>query len=451
VVARAVLIALLLTTACQERPSRRDGAPAARGGPIDPISVRVSELLRDLHGGSRARAEAIEQIRGLTTRHALDPEEGIALLRSLPDLAPAADLDPQTAIVAALAEDPRMSYLPVIEEVAARLAPAPRIRAIALVGMIDDPTAARTFLRLLGRFPDQSPSLAFAHLRASPQQARVLFPALLPLASHPMLFRDILSTALAYCDQGRLPASLLAREAPQVIEAYHDARDLLLPAQRWSGTAWMYADSYAAAREDAIMLLDLMGCLPADLVAPELHGALSYQDPRLLYTATRSLLTHGEAPPAKVLDRIAASDETRVWLWQLLQDAGRFELFPARWRTQEALAASSLAEWLARPDQLGRPPDDLELVEIVPIDAGPPDGVLDFFVFRFHPPAPQDGARRRWLAGVAGPYLRKDAPTIDDHGGTFSAYEPLDAKPPAGHVGEVKDILADWREYRGRR
>jgi len=449
VVARAVLIALLATAACKDvTPPRRDAAPGH--GPIDPVSVRVSELLRDLNYNARARSEAITQIRGLTGRRALDPEEGIALLRGLPGLPLDDGIDTQTAIVAALAEDPRMSYLPVIEEVAARLGPEARTRAIALVGMIDDPTAGRTFLRLLERFPDRSPSLAFAHLRANPQQSTVLFPALLRLSPHPALFRDVLSTALAYCDQGKLAAPGLAREAPHLLEAYRDARELLVPKQRAGAAAWT-AESYAAAREDAALLLDLMGCLPAEAVTADLQAALTYQDPRLLYPAVRSLLTHGATPPPKVLERIAASDETRVWLYQLLDDAHRLELFPARWQTQEAFASSALVEWLARPDQLGRPPEAIELVATVPIDAGPPDGMLDFFVFRFRAPAGDERAARGWLAGVAGPFLRRDAPTVDDHGGTFSAYERAETKPPAEHVGSPADLLADWRAYRAGR
>ena len=455
--ARVAILALITAAAaCKER-GRRDAPAAGDGdarGPIDPISVRVSELLADLRSlDAAARGDAIDQIRGLTSRRALAEEEGIALLRALPELEAHDDTppDPQTAIVAALADDLRMSYLPVIEDVAARLRPAARRRAIAAVGMVDDPTAARTFLRLLGRFPADPPALAFAHLRASPQQPRVLFPAMLDLADHPLLFEEVLATALAYCERGRLRREALSEHAAAILEHYRDAAELLGPKQRATGTAWMWTETYAAERDQAAIVLDLMGCMPEEVVLEDLRAALAFQDPRLLYAATRSLLTHGEPPPPKVLDRIAAAPETRGWLLELLDDAGRRDLFPARWLTQPALAEAALAAWLARPDQVGRPPDELELVEVVPIDAGPPDGVLDFYVFRFRYLPPHERAAAGWLAGVAGPYLRAAAPTTADHGGTFSAYERFDARTAADHVGAPAEILDDWRAFKRRR
>lgn len=434
------LVVVVALCACKGR-AVPDAAP--REGPIDPVSVRVTELLGQLRGDDLAeREDAIGQIRGLTSRRALETEEGIALLRALSTLRGAE----QTAIVAALVEDPRMPYLPVIEAVAPALDATARTWAIALVGMIDDPAAARTFLRLLERHPGASPSLAFAHLQGHPQQPRVLFPALLDFLDRPVLFDDVLSTALAYCEAGRLPPELLAGHAPRILAIYREAREQLVPRQQVKGTAWRWAESYAETREDAALLLDLMGCMPAELVVADLEAALDYRDPRLLYFATRSLLTHGRAPRGPVLAALGADRETRVWLFDLVADAGRPELFPSRWRTQPALAESQLAGWIARADQRGRVPDEMELLDVVTIDAGPPDGELDFFVFRFRWLPPDELAADGWLAGVAGPYVRGDQPTTDDHGGTFSRYERADARTPAEHVGPRDEILRAWRE-----
>jgi hypothetical protein len=448
--ARLALL-LALAAGCRNRHAPAPEPTSTRdGGPIDPISVRAAELVADLHDlDPRTRNDAVEQIRGLTGRHALTEEEGIAILRALPAVpAPIDDaVDTQTAVIASLADDPRMPYLPAIEDIAADLRPGARARALALVGMIDDPTAARTFLRLLARHPDPSPSLAFAHLQQHPQQVDVLFPALLDLTTHPTLFDDITTTALAYCDLGLLTPAALASHAAPLLATYREQRDELMPAQKPTGVAWMWRDTYVESRNVASVLLDLFGCLPADVVAADLTDALTYRDPHLLYVATRSLLGHDQVPPPAVIDRIAASDETRVWLYQLLTDAGRLELFPARELTQPALAASQLAEWLAERDHLGRVPDELEPLDVVTIDAGAPDGLLDFFVFRFRilPPAP--GNERGWLAGVAGPYLRSAEPTIDDHGGTYSAMEPADGKTAAEHVGDPGDIVREWRRH----
>jgi hypothetical protein len=443
---------LVLVAGCDRRraPPPEPARSSRDGGPIDPVSVRAAELVQDLqHPSGRVRGDAIDQIRGLASRHALTEEEGVAILRALPTVpAPAAgEVDAQTAVIAALADDPRMPYLPAIEQIAADLRPDARARALSLVGMIDDPAAARTFLRLLERHPDPSPSLAFAHLQQHPQQVDVLFPALLDLTTHPTLFEDITTTALAYCDGGLLAPAALASHATKLLTTYREQRDELMPAQKPTGVGWMWRDTYAESRGVASLLLDLFGCLPYELVSADLADALSYRDPHLLYVATRSLLGHDQVPPAAVLDRIAASDETRVWLYQLLTDAGRLELFPPRYLAQQSLAASQLAEWLAERDHLGRVPDELEPMAVVPIDAGPPDGILDFYVFRFRILAPAPGNELGWLAGIAGPYLRSAAPTIDDHGGTYSAMEKADAKTPEEHVGSSAEILREWRGH----
>ena len=327
-----VIAAAIALTGCEDRSRRVEPAPVGTG-PIDPVSVRVGELLAQLRGGDRGeRADAIEQIRGLASRRALDTDEGIALVYALPSvpIGEGDEVDAQTAVVAALAEDPRLPYLPAIEQVAGALGPRARTRAIALVGMIDDPTAARFFLRLLAAYPDESPGLAFAHLKAHPQQADALFPELLALAERPTLFYDVLGTALAYCGDGKLRPRALGAHAGPILEAYREARELLLPRQDEEGVAWMTAQSYAEARAGAALLLDLMGCMPLDVVETDLREALDYRDPVLLYYATNSLLTHGVVPPAEVLARIAASDETREWLRAMLADADRPELFPAQ-------------------------------------------------------------------------------------------------------------------------
>jgi hypothetical protein len=438
------LCALVATTGCRERaatPRPEPAVPRDDPGPVDPVSVRAGELLADLRSADpHTRTIAVDQIRGLSGRHALTEEEGLALLRGLPTVPPPplGGVDLQVAVLAALSEDPRLPYLRAIEDVAADLRPAARARALALVGMIDDPTAARTFLRLLDHHPDPSPSLAFAHLQQHPQQLDVLFPALLALTTHPALFEDVATTALAWCDRGFATPSSFAPHADTLLGVYRDQREALIPLQKPSGVAWMWRDTYAEPRRVASMLLDLFGCLPFDLVSTDLTEALTYRDPHLLYVATRSLMSHDVVPPAAIFERMAAADETRVWLYQLLVDADRRDLFPARHFTQEAFARSQLADWLAARDHLGRIPESFTLLAIVPVDAGPPDGILDFYVFSF----PSDHGT---LAGVAGPYLRSAEPTIDDHAGTFSALELAAAKTPADHVGDAAAILRAWR------
>ena len=69
------------------------------------------------------------------------------------------------------------------------------------------------------------------------------------------------------------------------------------------------------------------------------------------------------------------------------------------------------------------------------------DGTLDFFVYRFKADGP-------WLAGAAGPYLRRLEPSVDDHGGTFSDLAPVGNRTPEDIVGPPAQIVTDWKSAR---
>jgi hypothetical protein len=105
-----------------------------------------------------------------------------------------------------------------------------------------------------------------------------------------------------------------------------------------------------------------------------------------------------------------------------------------------------MVRWLMVPTEIGRVPDRIELKKVVALDTGGPDGFLDYYVFRFKTLPPHETAKDGWLAGVAGPFLRKDAPTTEAQGETFSEFESWDARSPEEHVGDVKELLAEWRK-----
>jgi hypothetical protein len=54
------------------------------------------------------------------------------------------------------------------------------------------------------------------------------------------------------------------------------------------------------------------------------------------------------------------------------------------------------------------------------------------------------------MAGVSGPFLRKDQPTTEALGDTFSAFTKWDSKTPAEHVGDIQELMKRWREYHSK-
>jgi hypothetical protein len=215
--------------------------------------------------------------------------------------------------------------------------------------------------------------------------------------------------------------------------------DRVEPAQRDEPItcgSWADRREYVMARWETELLLDVGGSVRGPRMEKSLRRALALTDPRFRYFATRALLQRGDAVEKKVFERIAASDEVRGKLFNLLGQRGRTQDFPAAYATQEALARARMVDWLAWDDGLGCVPRKIELGKVVTI------GDDDWFVFRYS----VEGSRRedkQPLAGVAGPYQRAEQPTVEAGERTSSRFEGYDAHTPEEHVqaaieGETK-------------
>ena len=117
------------------------------------------------------------------------------------------------------------------------------------------------------------------------------------------------------------------------------------PAQSRTGTSWVWDEDYRGVREDAALLLDLMGYVPAPEIEHALENAVSLRDPRLASLAAVSLLRLGRDVDPSTFERGAADAEVRNWLFDELQTLGKGEKFPEAWATQEAFAESELVTW----------------------------------------------------------------------------------------------------------
>lgn len=152
-------------------------------------------------------------------------------------------------------------------------------------------------------------------------------------------------------------------------------------------------------------------------------------------------LQEGRVPRQIDLDVFAADRTTRKVLYEALEAHNRLDLFPAAFRTQEALAEADLAAWLSHPNELGAPPDEIELIEKTP--APGLDGQV-YYVFRFRVRAPHWAANDGWMAGVAGPYDNRGE--LAAHGrGTFSRFEADDSRTPEEHVLVTHRLVIERR------
>lgn len=148
----------------------------------------------------------------------------------------------------------------------------------------------------------------------------------------------------------------------------------------------------------------------------------------------------GRAPSRAELVAFAADRQTRKVLHELLTQHGRTELFPREFLTWEAMAEADLVAWLNHPNELGAPPDEIELMAKVPEPRG--DG--HYFVFRYRMATPHWAAPDGWMAGIVGPCDLAQSPRPHARG-TFSRFESYDSRTPQEHVGVAHRAVNERR------
>jgi hypothetical protein len=197
--------------------------------------------------------------------------------------------------------------------------------------------------------------------------------------------------------------------------------------------SWVEDQRYVTRRYEGEILLDVLGQCRTERAREELRKAAhELTDPTLLYFAVRSMLDLGDPPDTIAIERVLASDAERFRMVEVLEERDMLRLAPAHWRTQEAIARSTLARWLLYPTEVGCVPKEIELAAVVP------RGGRDAYVYRFRTPRFHGG---RWLAGLAGVFPRGGEPSLDHADTTFSDFQPIERGKPAEHAARILALL----------
>jgi hypothetical protein len=114
-------------------------------------------------------------------------------------------------------------------------------------------------------------------------------------------------------------------------------------------------------------------------------------------------LESNRQPKVTEIESLAADATTRNIFYSALKHIGRSDLFPAQYRTLEAIGESDLVVWLLHPNELNAKPDEIEAVKTIEkIEDG---NKCRFVVYRFRTHPPHWASKDGWLAGIAGPYF----------------------------------------------
>jgi len=238
------------------------------------------------------------------------------------------------------------------------------------------------------------------------------------------LRREAGEALLGLCRDRLVDPSDLAACAGTVLDTWRRAIERVKPFQREVvQLEWLLDFDYEGLSAEAGELLQMLGYLQGPEVIRALREALELTDPHLKCYAVVSLLRRSEPISPKEIETVAASHLVRITLWENLQALGTEALMPPRWALPSALAASALSRWLSHSNEMGAPPEDIELMDTIRVKK---EGDVFLFRFRAYPQPWKPGAG--WKAGIAGPY--RNGKALDS---PWSSLRDWDSLTPKEH------------------
>ena len=438
---RPVLCAALFALACgKAKPPPPAAVPPVQAASTAPQKSAIGGLVAQLQSEDLDEQDAASAALEKLGNEGLSVEEGLRALEAAAGPFPprrAEQFDDSAAdLVRAVGKVPLPEHVERVVELYGRYDEKARFEALRLLGIARTPAAAHAYLKILRRYQPKGEvrRLAIRPIQERLGNAEIYYPALFEFTRDPRLRLNTFELCLNFFNEKMLKPEVMAAHADAPLEAWRQLKPRLLTWQKRRGYVWMSDPGYQTDRYLASILLDLLGFFPTDAVRQELRAARELRDPRLqLFSYFSRLRLGGPSEPA-LTESIAANPEQRRWLHGYLASMGRLNLFPTKYLTQEAQAASALAQWTVRPTEMLRTPDAIELMKTYsypfPLGGAP----AKYFLFRFRVGPPHPLAKVGWMAAVAGPYRVGDVLSFDPTEDTFSAYAPWSSRTPDQHV-----------------
>jgi hypothetical protein len=111
--------------------------------------------------------------------------------------------------------------------------------------------------------------------------------------------------------------------------------------------------------------------------------ALDHSDPKVQLEAAWASAHLGSAAGIKYLRRLCLDPGTSATACSYLRELGREKSIPAAAMEPNFLAMSDMCTWLAHPNEYGRPPDEIELLDTREIYWPPTDDHRRVWLFKF--------------------------------------------------------------------
>jgi len=164
---------------------------------------------------------------------------------------------------------------------------------------------------------------------------------------------------------------------------------------------WLYNDNYSCMRSDLYVLLELAVIgLPRETLVSLVKKVSLINDPILLLEFIRLDITIETNEYLSIIHKIAAYEQTRVHLYELLVKKEQTNLFPNEYCSNKSFAESSVIYNLTQPYNIGRYPDMFHYVANVSVTYY--NDVSYYFVFKYQ--VFSSNWKRGWNYIISGPF-----------------------------------------------
>jgi hypothetical protein len=391
------------------------------------------------------RFTAIDQIKKCKP----NKEQALYMIRAAKTQYPKAQYEWQdisAVLIDQATENPHDDYIRAVKEVFPELNKHAKSSALRFLQQFGKKASIGVYMDLVTQYYKELDDLPYIALERDPKYGDTVFPRILECIDNPSIEYNIYLLTLKYLQNGLISVDKEDKFVEHLLSECSKNRDRIEYIQKSEDKkSWIWDNNdYLGLRYKQSIILDLLGFVNCPESIAQLQEGLNYKDNRLKYFAIVSMLNHSKEVNDTVTETVAADPETRNLLYDGLKKHNRLNLYPSKYKNQAAFAESDMVNWLIYPTELGRAPDEIELMKVVSEDTKTSDGVIEFYLFRFKSNAP-DWADKDWMAGLSGPFLAKDGLNTDSYGYTFSAFEKWEEKPIDEHVAEIREIINNWK------
>jgi len=397
----------------------------------------IDELFEKLNSLSEEiREDALTKLENMQ----LSVEQGLKVLEMAKKKFPPATYewqDVSSRLIDICADKPYDEYIDKVEGIYDELNPNAKISALQFLATYKNEQALIAYLKLLRKDYLNLKSLPCGNLLENPRFPQILFPGILKFAENSNIECQIYLILLYYFNNDLVDEESLGEYKSQIVRNILKMVDKVANYTFKNGSIWDDA-KYLELRKNAGIYFDLAGYIKAPEITAALKRLMNIKDIKLKMFAAISLLRHECEPEKEDIMDIAANSETRNWFYNALVKMGRSEIYPEEYRNQKSFAESNMVEWLVYPTELGRMPDEIELMNVFDIDE------KEYYLFRFRCQSSEHWKEKGWMAGVAGPFDKRNSPTTLAEGHTFSHFENWESKQPREHF---ESIVGSGKEF----